>query len=68
MTIMYVDESGSPNYKDKSNHFILSGIIVDDENIKKLQKDVFEYKQSYFSNKFVDSEIHTHDIYRSRHQ
>lgn len=66
MPIMYVDESGSPNYKDYSRHFVLSGIIVDDNKIKDLQRDVFEYKQSYFRDGFVDSEIHTHDIYKSR--
>ena len=43
MTIMYVDESGSPNYKDNSTHFVLSGIIVDDNKIKNLQRGVFEY-------------------------
>ncbi|MDE0525252.1 MAG: DUF3800 domain-containing protein [Thaumarchaeota archaeon] len=66
MTIMYVDESGSPDYKDYSTHFVLSGIIVDDNSIKNLQRGVFEYKQSHFRNEFVDSEIHTHDIYKSR--
>lgn len=63
---MYVDESGSPDYKDYSTHFVLSGIIVDDGSIKSLQRGVFEYKQSHFRNGFVDSEIHTHDIYKSR--
>ena len=66
MTIMSVDESGSPIYKDYSKHFVLAGIIVDDNNIKNLQKRVFEYRQSHFRNEFVDSEIHTHDIYKSR--
>ena len=63
---MYVDDSGSPSYVDHTKYFVLSGVIVHDENIKNLQKLVFEYKQDNFVGRFIDSEIHTHDIYKAK--
>ncbi len=66
MAIMYVDDSGSSSHRDHTSHFILSGIIVEDDKIKDLQKAVFEYKQSNFTGGFVDAEIHTYDIYKRR--
>ena len=66
MPIMYVDDSGSSNYTDHTNYFILSGIIVKDDKIKNLQKAVFEYKQSNFTGDFIDAEIHTYNIYKKR--
>ena len=65
MTIMYVDDSGTPRHTDHVDYFILSGIIVHDDYIKKLQRDVFEYTQSNFVGDLVDSEIHVYDIYNS---
>ena len=63
---MYVDDSGSDSYADQSKYFILSGIIVQDERIKDLQKTVFDYKQNNFVGNLVDSEIHAHDMYKSK--
>ena len=64
MAIMYVDDSGSSSRRDHTGHFILAGIIVEDDKIKDLQKAVFEYKQSNFTGDFVDAEIHTYDMYK----
>ncbi len=35
---MYVDDSGSPSYKDNTNYFVLAGIVVADNKIKALQR------------------------------
>ena len=61
---MYVDDSGSPSHRDHTDHFILAGIIVEDDKIKDLQKAVFEYKLSNFTGDFVGAEIHTYDMYK----
>ncbi len=66
LVTMYVDESGSESYKDSTKYFVLSGIIVSDDKIKKIQRSSFEYKLKYFIDKYIDSEIHTHDIYQSK--
>lgn len=66
MPVMYVDDSGSPSPADHTKYFVLSGVIARDEHVKKLQRMVFEYKQSNFIGDLVDSEIHTHDIYGSK--
>ena len=63
---MYVDDSGSSQNTDHTDYFILAGIVVDDKKIKTLQRAVFEYKQSNFTGDFIDSEIHTYDIYKKR--
>lgn len=66
MTIMYVDDSSSPNNADQTNYFVLSGVIVRDDNeIKDLQKAVCDYKYANFVDAYVDSEIHSHDINKS---
>ena len=66
MTVMYVDDSGSTSRRDHTGHFILVGIIVEEDKIKDLQKAVFEYKQSNFTGDFVDAEIHTYDLYKTQ--
>ena len=66
MPVMYVDDSGSPSYRDRTNYFILAGIIVNDDKIKSLQRTVLEYKHSNFRDEFVDAEVHTYDISHSR--
>ena len=67
MVIMYVDDSGAPSYADHTDYFVLSGIIVSDEiHIKNLQKAVHRYKHKNFEGRFIDSEIHTHDIFKSK--
>ena len=66
VAIMYVDESGTPDHNDSARYFILSGVIVLDEHIKKLERAVSEYKQSNFTGDYLCSEIHTRNIYRSK--
>ena len=66
MPIMYVDDSGSPRYTDHTKYFILSGIIVDDNKINDLRQAVFDYQQTNFVGEMIDSEIHTHEIYKSK--
>ena len=63
---MYVDESGAFSHHDHTPYFALSGVVVPSDNdIKKLQKAVFEYKQSNFTGEFIDAEIHTYEIYHA---
>ena len=64
---MYVDESGSVSYNDSTNYFVLSGIIVAKDKIKELKRASYEYKLKNFVDNYIDSEIHTHSIYQSRH-
>lgn len=66
MYVMYVDDSGSSNYKDKSKHYILSGVIVHEDGIKDLKNAVNQYKLGNFTGEYIDAEIHTHDIFKSR--
>ena len=67
MTIMYVDDSGSPSYADHTDQFVLSGIILEnDEQIKDLQRLVCKYKLDNFEGRFIDSEIHTQEIFKSK--
>ena len=66
MIIMYVDDSGSPSYADHTNYYVLSGVIIQDDYIKDLQKAVFNYKQNNFIGNFIDEKIHTHDIYKAK--
>lgn len=66
MVVMYVDESGAFSHNDHTPYFVLSGVVAPSDNeIKKLQKAVFEYKQSNFIEKFIDAEIHTYEIYHA---
>lgn len=66
MAVMYVDESGAFSHNDHTPYFVLSGVVVPSDNeIKKLQKAVFEYKQSNFMGRFIDAEIHTYEIYHA---
>lgn len=63
---MYVDESGSISHKDSSKYFMLTGVIVSYDKIKELQRTTYDYKLKYFNDDYIDSEIHTHDIYQTR--
>ena len=64
---MYVDESGSASYNDSTNYFVLSGIIAAKDKIKELKRASYEYKLKNFVDNYIDSEIHTHSIYQSKH-
>ncbi|MBI1662107.1 MAG: DUF3800 domain-containing protein [Nitrosopumilus sp.] len=66
MPIMYVDESGSFHHNDKTKYFVLSGVVVSDDKIKHLQTASYQYKLKHFNNEYIDSEIHTHDIYKAK--
>ena len=65
---MYVDDSGSANYKDKSKQYILSGVIVHKDSIKDMKNAVNQYKIDNFIDEYIDAEIHTHDIFKSREE
>ena len=63
---MYVDESGHSSYKDYNKYFVLSGVIVSDKTVKDLKQKVFDYKLNNFEGDYLDAEIHTHAIYKSK--
>ncbi len=65
---MYIDDSGAPNFSDLTKYYVLSGIIVKDENIKKIKKIVFDFKHEFFRNSYLEAEIHTHDLFRSKNE
>ena len=63
---MYIDESGVPSYNDTSRYYLLCGVIVHNDKIKAMKRGVFDYKQVYFVNNYIDAEIHTHNICKSK--
>jgi len=63
---MYVDESGAFSHRDKTKFFVLSGVVVSDDNIKQVQTASYQYKLKHFNDNYIDSEIHTHDIYKAK--
>jgi len=63
---MYVDDSGSADYKDKSKKYILSGVIIYKDSIKDMKNAVNQYKIDNFIDEYIDAEIHTHDIFKSK--
>jgi len=66
MYTIYVDESGIPSFRDPIKHYVLSGILVHDSKIKELKQNVFLYKHRYFKNDYIESEIHTQNLYNSK--
>lgn len=63
---MYIDETGTPSYKDSPRYFLLTGIVVHENNIKKMKKTVFNFKQEYFTDSYIEAEIHMHEMFRSK--
>ena len=63
---MYIDETGTPSFKDSSRYFLLSGIIVHESNIKKVKRAVFDFKDEYFRDSYIEAEIHMHEMFRSK--
>ena len=63
---MYIDESGVPSFNDTSKYYMLCGVIVHNDKIKAMKRSVFDYKQTYFINNYIDAEIHTHNICKSK--
>ena len=65
---MYVDDSGATDQKDQSKQYILSGVIIHKDNIKHMKNAVHQYKIDNFIDEYIDGEIHTHDIFKSREE
>ena len=63
--ILYVDDSGSPNPKDSSDYYVISGIIVHELDIRNLERNTQNYKDNFFK-EYSNCEIHVHDIYKSQ--
>ena len=63
---MYVDESGSVSYNDNTNFFVLSGVIVEEDKINDLKRSTYEYKLKHFTGRYVDAEIHAHDMLKTK--
>lgn len=63
---MYIDETGTPSHKDLPRYFLLTGIIVHESDVKYLKKTVFNFKYEHFINGYIESEIHLHDMFRSK--
>lgn len=60
---MYVDDSGNASILDQTSHYVLSGIIIDTNEIRNMKRQVLEFKISNFRDDYTDAEIHTHDIF-----
>ena len=66
MYIMYVDDSGVPDLNDNSPFYVISGVIIHESDMTKMKNMVDEFKDRNFKSNYVNAEIHTHDIYKSR--
>lgn len=62
---MYVDDSGSPNAKDNSDYYVISGVIAHELDIRNLEINTQDYKDNYFK-EYSKYEIHVHDIFKSQ--
>lgn len=65
MYFMFVDDSGNPHFTDKSQYYVISGIIIDEQSVDYVKEQLLEYKNIRFKNDYKDEEIHVHDIYKS---
>lgn len=65
---MYVDDSGNPSLTDNNKYYLLSGVIVNNDHIKKIQKSIFEFKYENFKESYIEAEIHTHDLFRNKNE
>jgi len=63
---MYVDETGTPQFLDSPRYFLLTGIVVNDYDIKKIKKAVFDFKLENFDGTYIESEIHMHEMFLSK--
>lgn len=64
--VMYIDETGTPSFKDSPRYFLLTGIVIHENDIKKVKKTVFDFKQEYFKESYIEAEIHMHEMFRSK--
>ncbi len=60
MYFIYIDESGKPNYKEKSD-FILSALIIRENSWYKVSSEINNLKIHYFGN--TEVEFHAYDIF-----
>jgi len=63
---MYVDETGSPEFSDHTQFFIFGGIIIHENDIWTIRKKVFDFKQKYFTGTYIESELHMHNMLKSK--
>lgn len=63
---MYVDETGTPEFSDHTQFFILGGIVIHEKDIWDVRKKVFGFKQKHFTGTYIESEIHMHDMLMSK--
>lgn len=61
---MYVDESGVEQTSDQTRHFLVSGVVIHEQNLQDMYARVYKIRGSVFPTKFKNSEIHAHDIYK----
>jgi hypothetical protein len=61
-----IDDAGSSNTKDNSRYYVLSATIIDEKDYKNVKKQIFEYKIEHFKGDYIDSEIHVHELYKSK--
>ncbi|HEX5359438.1 MAG TPA: hypothetical protein VFW99_05930, partial [Candidatus Nitrosotalea sp.] len=66
MYTIYVDESGIPVFRDPIKHYVLCGVLAHEKNIKELKQSIFLYKHRYFKDGYIESEIHTQNMYNSK--
>lgn len=60
-----MDDSGSPSVKDVTSYYVISGVIIHENYITQMERKVQQYKSLNFIGKYMDAEIHVHDIYES---
>ena len=63
--LIYVDESGKPNFTDREN-FILSAIVVHESKWRKLNDRVLKFKEEEFPDEDKYFELHMDEIASSR--
>ena len=60
--MMYVDDSGSPDLKDRSGYYVISGVIIHELHIRNIEVETQYYKENNFG-KYNNCEIHVSDIF-----
>lgn len=65
MYIAYIDDSGNPDLKADKRLFVLSSVLIHEKDLTMIKGIVNDYKKNNFEGKYLEAEIHTHDIYKS---
>jgi hypothetical protein len=69
MYVMYVDDSGSPNAKDDTKFYVITGAIVHETDLNQIEGMIQHYKKENFNlPEYLDAEIHVHDIYKGQRE